>query len=133
MPRLGVLGTLVWDTIHARDVGRREPVEEWGGIAYALAAFEAAAGENWSMFPIIKIGADLRSAADRFLATLTRIDSADGVRTVPEPNNRVELHYQDSARRCESALLRASLPRLSVWPSMRIPRTCGFAFSTRPT
>ena len=38
MPRLGVLGTMVWDTIHARDPGRDAPIEEWGGIAYALAA-----------------------------------------------------------------------------------------------
>jgi hypothetical protein len=37
---LGVVGTLVWDRIHARD-GRAAPVEEWGGIAYALAAASA--------------------------------------------------------------------------------------------
>ena len=34
---LGVIGTLVWDRILDRD-GRSEPVEEWGGIGYALAA-----------------------------------------------------------------------------------------------
>ena len=37
MPRLGVVGTLVWDTIHGPDGG--DPVEDWGGIAYSLAAW----------------------------------------------------------------------------------------------
>lgn len=101
MPRLGVLGTMVWDTIHARDPGRSAPVEEWGGIAYALAAFDAVAERGWTLFPIIKVGADLRERADRFLHGLRTLDSLDGVRTVPEPNNRVELHYRDVGRRCE--------------------------------
>ena len=35
MPRVGVLGSLVWDEIHGRDP-LAAPVEEWGGIAYAL-------------------------------------------------------------------------------------------------
>ena len=101
MPRLGMVGTMVWDTIHARDIGREEPVEEWGGIAYALAAADAALGEDWTLFPIIKIGQDMREAADTFLGSLERLDSLDGVRTVPEPNNRVELVYRDDTRRCE--------------------------------
>ncbi len=37
---LGVVGTLVWDRIVDRD-GLAEPVEEWGGIGYALAALSA--------------------------------------------------------------------------------------------
>ena len=37
--RLGVIGTLVWDTIVRED--RLGPVEEWGGIAYALDRIEA--------------------------------------------------------------------------------------------
>ena len=102
MPRLGILGTLVWDTIRARDVGREEPVEEWGGIAYALAAADAALGEGWTLFPILKIGQDMREAADRFLADIERVDSLDGVRTVSEPNNRVELIYYDAARATRS-------------------------------
>lgn len=99
--RLGMLGTMVWDTIHARDVGREAPVEEWGGIAYALAAADAALDEEWSIFPIIKVGRDLRERANVFFGGLARIESLDGVRTVPEPNNRVELFYRRSERRCE--------------------------------
>ena len=46
MPRLGVVGTMVWDTIYARDIGREGPVHEWGGIAYALAAADAALDDD---------------------------------------------------------------------------------------
>ena len=117
MPRVGVVGTLVWDTIHARDVGREVPTQEWGGIAYALSAFDAALPEGWSCFPIVKVGSDLREKADRFLSGLRRVDSLDGVRTVPEPNNRVDLHYQDDTRRCER--LSGGVPGWSaeeLWP-----------------
>jgi predicted NBD/HSP70 family sugar kinase len=53
--RLGVLGTMVWDRIHARD-GRAEPVEEWGGISYALAAAAAAAPAGTTIVPLIRVG-----------------------------------------------------------------------------
>ena len=50
MPRLGVVGSLVWDTIHGPDGG--EPLNDWGGIAYSLAAWEATVPPGWSMVPI---------------------------------------------------------------------------------
>ena len=96
---LGVMGTLVWDRIHARD-GRSAPVEEWGGIAYALAATSAALPEGWRLLPIIKLGRDLGEEGRRFLKELPRVDDT-GVVLVPEPNNRVELRYETSSRRCE--------------------------------
>lgn len=122
MPRLGVLGTMVWDTIHARDVGREAPVEEWGGIAYALAAADAALSEGWSIFPIIKVGRDLRARADAFFGTLPRIEGLDGVRTVPEPNNRVELFYQRSERRCEK--LTGGVPGWTAGELLPLARSC---------
>jgi len=100
MPTLGVLGTMVWDRIHARD-GRALPVEEWGGISYACAAAAAARPAAWSVVPIIKVGRDLEEQAFRFLRALPGFDTDRGVRVVAEPNNRVELRYQDSNRRCE--------------------------------
>ncbi len=100
MPRLGVLGTMVWDRIYARDV-RVDPVEEWGGIAYALAAASAARPPGWEIVPIIRLGRDLEEVAFRFFRTLPGLDLQRGIRLVPEPNNRVELRYQDQQRRCE--------------------------------
>jgi len=106
--RLGVVGTLVWDSIWARDAGRRAPHEEWGGIAYALAAFDALRPGGWEMFPILKVGSDMAAEARRFLGGLASAGSLDGVRTVPEPNNRVELRYRDGCRRTER--LRGGVP-----------------------
>ncbi len=122
MPRLGVVGTMVWDTIHARDAGRDVPVEEWGGIAYALAAADAALPPEWSLFPIVKVGADLRERADAFLGSLERIDSLDGVRTVSEANNRVELFYHTVGRRCEK--LTGGVPGWTADEILPLARSC---------
>ncbi len=100
MPRLGIIGTMVWDRIYARDV-RVEPVEEWGGISYALAAAVAARCDGWELVPIVKVGRDLEERAGQFLHSLPGLDLETGVRVVPEPNNRVELRYLDGARRTE--------------------------------
>ena len=99
-PRLGVVGTLVWDTIHLRD-GSDQPVEEWGGVSYALEALAASLPPHWRIAPILKVGRDLAEPALRFLGEIPRVDPHRAVRVVPEPNNRVELRYQDDARRCE--------------------------------
>jgi len=106
--KLGVIGTMVWDRIYARD-RRSEPFEEWGGITYALAAADAARPPGWQIVPILKVGADLREQALRFLHTLEGADLETGIRVVDAPNNRVELRYQDEARRCER--LTGGVPR----------------------
>lgn len=114
MPRLGVLGTMVWDRIYARD-GRSEPVEEWGGLSYALAAVTAALPPGWEIVPILKIGRDLEEPAYRFLRSLPGLDLESAIHVVPEPNNRVELRYENSARRCER--LSGGVPPWS-WPEL---------------
>jgi len=106
--RLGVVGTLVWDAIWARDAGRSAPHEEWGGIAYALSAFDALRPDGWEVFPILKVGSDMSAKARRFLAGLGSAGSLDGVRTVQGRNNRVELRYRDGCRRTER--LRGGVP-----------------------
>lgn len=100
MNRLGVIGTMVWDSIYGRD-HQSEPVEEWGGIAYALAALEASLPANWEIVPLIKVGRDLAPAANAFLNALTHRSAADRFVEVPDRNNRVTLHYQSSHRRAE--------------------------------
>jgi sugar/nucleoside kinase (ribokinase family) len=106
MPRLGVIGTMVWDRIHARD-GRVEPVEEWGGISYALAGLAAARAPEWEIVPILKLGQDLEERAREFLRTIPGLDMG-ALRSVPEPTNRVELRYFDRDRRTEQ--LRGGVP-----------------------
>ena len=112
-PRLGVVGTLVWDTIVRDD--RRAPVEEWGGIAYALEALAAALPEEWEIVPLIKVGRDLSERALGFLHTIPRVRVGPGVLQVPEPNNRVELRYQGEARRTER--LSGGVPPW-LWPEL---------------
>lgn len=99
MPRLGVVGTLVWDSIHGPEGG--DPHRDWGGIAYSLAAWGAVAPPGWTAVPIVKVGADLADDARGFLSGLRGLDTDEFVATVPEANNRVDLFYHDRSRRCE--------------------------------
>ncbi len=110
---LGVVGTLVWDRIVDRD-GRSEPVEEWGGIAYALSALSVALPDDWRVFPILKVGRDLAEEGRRFLAEIPRVEGR-GILVVPEPNNRVELRYEAAGRRTER--LQGGVPPWT-WPEL---------------
>ncbi|NOT08762.1 MAG: hypothetical protein HOP28_11215, partial [Gemmatimonadales bacterium] len=68
MPRVGVLGSLVWDEIHGRDPST-PVVEEWGGIAYALAGLDAHLPAGWEIVPLVKVGSDLAEEANAFLGS----------------------------------------------------------------
>ena len=98
--RIGIVGSLVWDVIYGRDPVA-PPVEEWGGIAYALAGLDASLPPDWEIVPLIKVGRDLSGRAQDLLRSLKRL--APGARCVEvmAPNNRVVLHYQSTERRCE--------------------------------
>jgi len=98
MKRLGVIGTMVWDTIHR---GSEPPVQEWGGIAYSLVALDAALSPDWEIVPLIKVGRDLAPRANGFLSDLARRSPTARFLEVPQPNNRVVLHYQSAVRRTE--------------------------------
>ena len=100
MPRVGVVGSLVWDVIHGRDA-LSAPVEEWGGIAYALAGLDASLPDDWEIVPLIKVGRDLAPRAADLLATLTHLTPGGRCVEVDAPNNRVVLHYQSAERRSE--------------------------------
>jgi hypothetical protein len=98
--RVGVIGSFVWDVIHGRDP-RDAPVEEWGGITYALGALDAALPSDWEFVPIVKVGSDLAQSAREFVADLERASPDAAPIEVPHPNNRVVMHYQSDERRCE--------------------------------
>lgn len=95
-----MIGSLVWDEIHGRDPAAG-PIEEWGGIAYALAAMDAALAPGWELVPLIKVGADLAPQAREFLRELRTPGPAARFIEVPVPNNRVVLRYRSTERRCE--------------------------------
>jgi pfkB family carbohydrate kinase len=98
--RVGVMGSFVWDVIHGRDP-RDAPVEEWGGITYALGALDAALSPDWEFVPILKVGSDLAQSARTFVADLERAAPDAAPIEVPHPNNRVALNYLSDERRCE--------------------------------
>ncbi len=98
--RLGVIGSFVWDVIHGRDP-RQAPVEEWGGVTYALGALDAALPDDWELVPLAKVGDDLAPRAREFLRTLRHAAPDAEPIAVPYPNNRVELRYTSAERRSE--------------------------------
>ncbi len=100
MKRLGVIGSFVWDIIHGRDV-RALPIQEWGGITYALSAADAALSDEWALVPLSRVGSDLIPEARRFLKTLRHIAPDAEPIAVPQRNNRVELFYTSDERRSE--------------------------------
>jgi sugar/nucleoside kinase (ribokinase family) len=110
---LGVVGTLVWDHIVDRD-GRTEPVQEWGGIGYALAALSASLPAGWRILPILKVGRDMSEDAFRFLREIPGVDDS-AIVVVPEANNRVELRYESEEKRVER--LTGGVPPWS-WPEL---------------
>jgi hypothetical protein len=76
-------------------------VEEWGGIAYALAALEAALPTDWEIVPLVRVGRDMAAEAHAFLQQLTRRAPSARFIEVPEANNRVTLRYESLQRRLE--------------------------------
>jgi hypothetical protein len=100
VPKVGIIGSLVWDQIHGRDP-TAPPVEEWGGIAYALGGLDASLSPDWEIVPLIKVGRDLSGEAQRLLKGLARLAPGARCVEVTAPNNRVVLHYESTERRCE--------------------------------
>ena len=100
MPKVGVIGSLVWDLIYGRDP-LAPPLEEWGGIAYALGGLDASLPPGWEIVPLIKVGRDLAPQAQDLIRGLVRLTPGGRCVEVPAPNNRVVLYYESSERRCE--------------------------------
>lgn len=100
MPRLGVLGTLVWDRLLDRAPGEG-PREEWGGIAYALGGLDAALPDGWQVVPLVKVGRDRAAAAHRVLQGLTRLAPAARFIETAAMTPVVSIRYRPDGRTCE--------------------------------
>ncbi|HTS90268.1 MAG TPA: carbohydrate kinase family protein [Gemmatimonadales bacterium] len=100
MPKVGVIGSLVWDIIYGRDPAA-PPVEEWGGIAYALGGLDAGLPAGWQIVPLIKVGSDFRHQAADLLGRLPHLVPGGRCVEVTVPNNQVTLRYASAERRCE--------------------------------
>lgn len=112
----------MWDVIYGRHA-HTAPVEEWGGISYALAGLDAGLGEEWEIVPIIKVGDDLAERASRFLRTFSRVADDASIIAVPYPNSRVELRYTDDERRTE--IMHGGVPGwnwLGLKPALELAR-----------
>jgi hypothetical protein len=105
--RVGVIGSFVWDVIYGRDP-RRVPVEEWGGITYALSAFDAALPDSWQVVPLARVGSDLWPQARRFVSGLRRVAPDAMPIEVAAPNNRVRIEYSTDELRSE--ILQGGVP-----------------------
>ncbi len=114
MKQLGVIGSMVWDTIYGRDPAQ-PATEEWGGIAYSLAALDATLRDDWQIVPLVKVGRDLAGRAAEFLGTLHHVAAGARFVEVPAPNNRVTLRYYQRERRCEQ--MAGGVPAWT-WPEL---------------
>ncbi len=114
MKRLGVVGSMVWDRIYDRDPAQHV-AEEWGGISYSLAGLDATLPRDWQIVPLIKVGADLAGRANEFFRTIIHVAPGSRFILVPEPNNRVTLHYTEAARRSEQ--MSGGVPAWT-WPEL---------------
>src|SRR5205809_691972 len=114
LKRLGVIGSMVWDTIHGRDPAQAA-IQEWGGISYALAALDATLPDDWLIVPLIKVGRDLAVKAYDFLRSIRHTSRGARFIELPEPNNRVTLRYESAERRC--AQMSGGVPPWT-WPEL---------------
>lgn len=114
LKKLGVLGTMIWDTIIGRDPAEA-PLEEWGGIGYALAGVDASLGPGWEIVPLVKVGRDMAARANDFLRSLGSVAHGARFTEVSEPNPRVRLNYRNMERWCEQ--LHGGVPPWT-WPEL---------------
>lgn len=131
--RIGVLGTFVRDRIWHPEGEADRPVEQWGGIAYSLAAMAASCPPGWSVVPLAHIGRDLHAEAELFLDSLPHLETRAGIEIVEGESCRVELYYHDGAERSErftgeprSWTIEALLPFLAGLDALYVNFISGF-------
>jgi len=97
---IAVIGHLVRDRIRNLTGG---DVESLGGIAYSLAALSVKAGGRYSVWPVCRVGHDLRPTAELIFRKFSAINLA-AMKTIPRTNKIHELIYKTSYYREEHNL-----------------------------
>lgn len=95
--RIAVLGSIVADTIEHLD---GSVTESLGGIAHAVAALAALAGDKHTIVPLCRVGDDCRVRVRQWAAGLAGV-SLEAVDFVAAPNPRVRLSYGEAAEEGE--------------------------------
>jgi len=107
--KIGVVGTVIRDTIHHRTGGTTNAL---GGVLYTILPMRAFLPENWEIVPILRIGSDLYDEVSRLFSGLPNVSTVNVIRDRRE-NNRVDLCYNNAEDRTEVATRGVSpiLPR----------------------
>ena len=95
--RIVAVGAVLADTIvHAGG----SVTESLGGIAHTVAALSAIGGGEHDIFPVFRVGGDLRPAIDRWADELPGV-WLDGVVPMVAPTPAVRLTYEEGGERVE--------------------------------
>ena len=104
---IAVIGHLVRDRITNLTGGY---IEALGGIAYSLAALNVNAGERYNVWPICRIGHDLRLTAELIFRKFSAIELS-AMKTIPRTNKIHELIYKTADYREEHNL--GEMPKIT--------------------
>lgn len=108
MPRVGVIGTVIDDTIHS---ATGEVVHALGGVLYTILPLRAFLPEDVEIVPVLHVGRDIYERVIGVLEPLPNLSTAHIGREECD-NNRVELFYRGNGDRTEVATGRVSPIRL---------------------
>ncbi len=94
--KIGVVGTVVYDEIHALN----QPVcASWGGLSYCFLTLAAIAPEI-KVIPVVNMGRDLYNQALNDFKSMPNIDTSC-IYPVSDKTNRVILRYYSNEERVE--------------------------------
>ncbi len=95
-----IVGTIVKDRIFAVD---GTVTESFGGLFYSIEALRAVCEQDDQINPVSFVGSDIYDEVIDYFKNDARVN-LNGFYRIEQPNNNVELHYNDRAERTEYSL-----------------------------
>lgn len=95
--KIAALGTINHDTVV---LPQGEVIESYGGLLYSILPLALLAEPGTTIVPVVNLGRDVEHPVKAILSRHSRI-SQEGIRMVPERNNRVLLRYTSHGEREE--------------------------------